>query len=237
MIMEGSMKSMATIPCALVVVLMLGASALAQLPVDDFATRLVDAAMKRLSYDVTYDGSYRRIDYPNGDVPNHIGVCTDLVVRAYRDVGIDLQQAVHEDMMACFAAYPQFWGHSGPDANIDHRRVQNLQVFFTRKGVVLAKSPNAEDYLPGDLVTWMLPGNLPHIGIVAARRSPDGRRPLVVHNIGAGPKLEDVLFEFPITGHYRYVGLRQDDEYKTPSNPSIHWSASYKVYYIRPMPW
>ena len=197
-----------TIQMALAVVLAFGAPVFAQLPADEFATRLVDAAMDRLSHNVIYDGSYRRINYPNGDVPDHIGVCTDLIVRAYRTVGIDLQQAVHVDMKANFGAYPKTWGHSGPDANIDHRRVLNLQVFFERKGMVLGESPNAEDYRPGDLVTWMLPRNLPHIGIVVNRRSSDGRRPLVVHNIGAGPELDDVLFEFPITGHYRYDGSR-----------------------------
>lgn len=197
-----------TIQLAFAVVLTFGAPVFAQLPVDEFATRLVDAAMDRLSHNVIYDGSYRRIDYPNGDVPDHIGVCTDLVVRAYRAVGIDLQQAVHEDMKANFPAYPKVWGHSGPDANIDHRRVSNLQVFFERKGMMLGESPNAEDYRPGDLVTWVLPGNLRHIGIVVNRRSSDGRRPLVVHNIGDGPELDDVLFEFPITGHYRYDGSR-----------------------------
>ena len=129
-------------------------------------------------------------------------------MRAYRTVGIDLQQAVHEDMKADFAAYPKIWGHRGPDANIDHRRVPNLRTFLERKGEVLVDSHNAEDYRPGDLVTWMLPRNLPHIGIVVGRRSLGGRRPLVVHNIGAGPKLEDILFEFPITGHYRYDGSR-----------------------------
>lgn len=202
------MRSMATIQFTLAAMLILGSPVFAQSPADDFATRLVDAAMERLSHDVTYDGTYRRIDYPYGDVPDHIGVCTDLIVRAYRAVGIDLQQAVHEDMETKFGAYPKIWGHSGPDANIDHRRVPNLQVFFERKGVVLAKSRNAEEYRPGDLVTWMLPGHLQHIGIVGARRSSDGRRPLIVHNIGPGPELDDVLFKFPITGHYRYDGSR-----------------------------
>jgi uncharacterized protein YijF (DUF1287 family) len=173
---------------------------------DDFAARLVEAAMERLSHRVTYDGSYRGIDYPNGDVPDHLGVCTDLVVRAYRGVGIDLQRAVHEDMTADFDAYPDTWGLDRPDSNIDHRRVPNLQVFFERNGVVLPASREADDYRPGDLVTWMLPGNLPHIGIVSARRSSGGLRPLIVHNIGAGPALEDMLFEYPITGHYRFDG-------------------------------
>jgi uncharacterized protein YijF (DUF1287 family) len=172
------------------------------------STGLVEAALERTSHQVTYDGSYRRIDYPLGDVPGHIGVCTDVVIRAYRVIGIDLQQLVHEDMIANFADYPKTWGLSRPDPNIDHRRVPNLQAFFQRKGVVLSKSQDPDDYRAGDLVTWMLPGNLPHIGVVADRRSTDGQRPLVVHNIGIGPKLEDALFAFPITGHYRYDGPR-----------------------------
>jgi uncharacterized protein YijF (DUF1287 family) len=195
-----------TIRHALVLLLVCGMPVFAQSPADDFATRLVAAAMERLEHEITYDGSYRRIGYPNGDVPEHIGVCTDLVVRSYRALGIDLQQAVHEDMKAVFSAYPAIWGLSAPDSNIDHRRVPNLQVFFARHGTSLGGSAEAADYRPGDLVTWMLPGNIPHIGIVAARRSTDGRRPLIVHNIGAGPALEDILFEFPITGHYRYDG-------------------------------
>jgi uncharacterized protein YijF (DUF1287 family) len=169
---------------------------------------LVDAAMERLSHPETYDGSYRRIDYPMGDVPDSIGVCTDLVVRAYRGVGLDLQQLVHEDMRDHFDEYPTIWGLRAPDTNIDHRRVPNLQTFFARHGTVLPVSENGADYLPGDLVTWMLPGNLPHIGIVAARRSSDGQRRLIVHNIGAGPALDDILFRYTITGHYRYPGPR-----------------------------
>ena len=182
---------------------------LAQDPTDHFVAEFVKAALERTSHQVTYDGSYHRIDYPLGDVPDDIGVCTDLVVRSYRVVGIDLQQLVHEDMVASFAEYPKIWGLSRPDPNIDHRRVPNLQTFFQRNGVVLSKSTDPSNYRPGDLVTWMLPGNLPHIGVVANRRSEDSRRPLVVHNIGAGPELEDVLFAFPITGHYRYPGPRQ----------------------------
>jgi uncharacterized protein YijF (DUF1287 family) len=176
--------------------------------VDDFATSLVDAALERTSHRVRYDGSYRQIEYPGGDVPVDIGVCTDVVIRSYRAVGIDLQRLIHEDMSAHFEAYPNNWGLSRPDRNIDHRRVPNLQVFFARHGSSLRVSDNPEDYSPGDLVTWMVAGNLPHIGIVVDRRSEDGSRPLIVHNIGAGPRLDDVLFGFPITGHYRYEGSK-----------------------------
>lgn len=178
----------------------------AETPADDFASRLVGAAMERLSHAVRYDGSYRAIDYPNGDVPDHVGVCTDVVIRSYRVLGIDLQQVVHEDMMSAFDEYPDKWGLTRPDSNIDHRRVPNLEVFFERHGETLPVTRDADDYRPGDLVTWMLPGDLPHIGIVVEGRSRDGRRPLIVHNIGAGPRLEDVLFDFPITGHFRYDG-------------------------------
>ena len=155
---------------------------------------------------MTYDGSYRSIDYPRGDVPDHIGVCTDLVVRAYRRLGIDLQKDLHEDMRRDFRAYPRIWGLARPDPNIDHRRVPNLKRFFERKGKVLPASDDPKDYAAGDLVTWVLPGNLPHIGIVIHRRSHDGERPLIVHNIGRGPEVEDALFRYPITGQYRYYG-------------------------------
>jgi len=170
----------------------------------DWAARLVEAAMERTEHRVRYDGSYRSIDYPLGDVPDNRGVCTDLVVRAYRVLGVDLQQEVHEDMVGAFSEYPNIWGHTAPDPNIDHRRVPNLQVFFRRHGEELAVTDVPANYQPGDLVTWMLPGNLPHIGIVTNRRSPDAKRPLIVHNIGRGPKIEDTLFEYPITGHYRF---------------------------------
>ena len=173
---------------------------------DDFARKLVDAALERTNHRVRYDGSYRRISYPGGDVPDDIGVCTDVVIRAYRALGIDLQVAVHEDMSAHFATYPDSWGLERPDRNIDHRRVPNLQTFFSRQGAALPVSDDPGAYRPGDLVTWMLPGNLPHIGVVVDRRSTDGGRPLIVHNIGAGPRIADALFDYPITGHYRYAG-------------------------------
>jgi uncharacterized protein YijF (DUF1287 family) len=170
------------------------------------ADLLVAGAMERIRHEVIYDGSYRRIDYPGGDVPDHIGVCTDVVIRAYRRSGIDLQKEIHVDMTANFSEYPQKWSLTKPDSNIDHRRVPNLRTFFRRKGAGLAITNNPDDYLPGDIVTWVIPGNLGHIGIVVKQQSEDGIRPLVVHNIGQGPRLEDILFAFPITGHYRYFG-------------------------------
>jgi uncharacterized protein YijF (DUF1287 family) len=133
-----------------------------------FQQDLVEAALERTQHQVSYNGAYYRLDYPNGDVPANIGVCTDVVIRAYRSLGVDLQVLVHEDMAANFAAYPskRIWGLSSTDRNIDHRRVPNLQTFFARHGQSLPVSQTSSDYLPGDLVTWMLPGNLPHIGIV-----------------------------------------------------------------------
>jgi uncharacterized protein YijF (DUF1287 family) len=172
----------------------------------DGDARLVAAAIQQVGRGTRYDGAYRRIPYPMGDVPPEVGVCTDVVIRAYRAVGVDLQQRVHEDMRAAFAAYPKAWGLSRPDPNIDHRRVPNLQRFFTRRGAARPRSSDPADYQAGDLVTWMLPGNLPHIGVVSDRRSADGRRPLIVHNIGRGPQIEDMLFAYPITGQYRYRG-------------------------------
>ncbi len=171
-----------------------------------FSKLLVEAALERTEHDVRYDGEYRAIPYPSGDVPDNVGVCTDVVIRSYRKLGIDLQKDVHEEMRAHFGVYPKNWGLSGTDRNIDHRRVPNLQTFFSRKGLVLPVTDDPKDYVAGDLVTWMVAGNLPHIGIVVAGRSTDGKRPLVVHNIGRGPKLEDMLFVYPITGHYRYYG-------------------------------
>ena len=173
---------------------------------EGFSERLTEAALERTAHHVAYDGSYRSIGYPNGDVPDDVGVCTDVLIRAYRKLGIDLQKDVHEEMAAHFDAYPKMWGLSRPDPNIDHRRVPNLQTFFSRRGVALPITRDPRDYVAGDLVTWMIPGNLPHIGIVVDRRSDDGGRFLAVHNIGRGPKLEDILFKFPITGHYRYYG-------------------------------
>jgi uncharacterized protein len=186
--------------------LLLGAQAEASQRAAELLDRVVAAAVSQTTAKVQYDGSYRRIGYPGGDVPSSIGVCTDVVIRAYRAVQIDLQQRVHEDMRAAFEAYPKLWRLARPDSNIDHRRVPNLQVFFRRRGAELPATKNPQDYAPGDLVTWMLPGNLPHIGIVTRQRTADGQRPIIVHNIGNGPELEDMLLSYPITGHFRYRG-------------------------------
>ncbi len=174
---------------------------------DQLSSALVAAAIERTHHAVVYDGSYYAIPYPNGDVPDNIGVCTDVVIRSYRALGIDLQQLVHEDMSSAFDEYPsrRIWGLTRPDKNIDHRRVPNLQKFFERHGEVLAVSDDAASYSPGDLVTWMLPGNLPHIGVVTDRRDRFTGRPLIAHNIGRGPVLEDMLFRYDVTGHYRFV--------------------------------
>lgn len=164
---------------------------------------LVEAARAQAQGPVVYDGAYRRIAYPLGDVPADRGVCTDVVIRAYRALGIDLQVRVHEDMRANFERYPGLWGLNRPDRNIDHRRVPNLQTYLRRAGAELPASRDQAAFLPGDLVTWMLPGNLPHIGIVSDRRDPGSGDPLILHNIGAGVVEDSILFSFAITGHYR----------------------------------
>lgn len=167
------------------------------------ALKLVRAARAQIGVTTHYDGAYRRIRYPMGDVPAQAGVCTDVVVRAWRAQGVDLQQLVHEDMRRAWPAYPKLWGLKRPDTNIDHRRVPNLAVFFRRRGQSLPASRQPGDYRPGDMVTWMLPGNLPHIGIISDRKSASGT-PLVIHNVGAGTQEEDALLRWPVTGHYRY---------------------------------
>lgn len=167
--------------------------------------RIAVAAEGQAAQPGAYDPAYVAIDYPMGDVPADRGVCSDVVIRAFRTQGLDLQRLVHEDMTANFSAYPKRWGLSRPDRNIDHRRVPNLEVYFTRKGWRLPASRDSADYLPGDLVTWNLKGDagyLPHIGVVTGRIGSSGR-PLIAHNIGAGPKVEDVLFDWKITGRFR----------------------------------
>jgi uncharacterized protein YijF (DUF1287 family) len=155
---------------------------------------------------VRYVSDYVHISYPGGDVPADTGVCTDEVIRSYRAVGIDLQEQVHEDMVRNFDAYPHTWQRR-PDTNIDHRRVPNLMVFFARHGTRLPISQRSDDFSPGDIVTWDLGGGVTHIGIVVDQGGSSGRY-MVVHNIGRGPRMEDVLFAWKIIGHYRYSGPR-----------------------------
>ena len=169
-----------------------------------FADSLSDTAISLTKQMVTYDPSYYSIPYPNGDVPANIGVCADVIIRAYRKTGIDLQKLVHEDMKANFSKYPKKWGLKKTDTNIDHRRVPNLMKFFERKGKVLAISANAADYKPGDIVCWDLGAGITHIGIVVNLKSADKKRFMIVHNIGGGQVLADCLFSYSIIGHYSY---------------------------------
>jgi hypothetical protein len=174
----------------------------------EFTRRLVAAAIERTHHIVRYEPAYVLIPYPGGDVPADTGVCTDEIIRSYRSVGVDLQKEVHEDMAQNFDLYPRKWRWltSHPDTNIDHRRVPNLMVFFARKGESLALSARVENYAPGDIVTWDLGGGVPHVGIVVDQKSAPSGRFMIVHNIGRGPRMEDVLFNWKITGHYRYFG-------------------------------
>lgn len=171
-----------------------------------FEEKLSEAALSIINPEVAYDPSYTVLKYPNGDVAANKGVCTDVIIRAYRKLGIDLQKEVHEDLKAHFSLYPNLkkWGLKTADPNIDHRRVPNLEVFFTRKGEKLAVSENPDEYKTGEIVTWMINGKLPHIGIITNKKSSDGKRPMIVHNVGAGQVLEDCLFEYAIVGHYKY---------------------------------
>ncbi|WP_106794764.1 DUF1287 domain-containing protein [Aquimarina sp. Aq78] len=170
----------------------------------DFKIQLSDAAIELTKNKVTYDPSYFSIDYPNGDVPGDKGVCTDVVIRAYRTLDIDLQKEVHEDMYINFGLYPKNWGLSKTDKNIDHRRVPNLMKFFSRFGKTKPITNDSKDYLPGDIVCWNLGGGLTHIGLVVNKKSNDQQRYLIVHNIGGGQVLADCLFDYKIIGHYQY---------------------------------
>jgi uncharacterized protein YijF (DUF1287 family) len=173
-----------------------------------FTKKLVAAANERPQRRVRYDGAYVHLAYPGGDVPPDTGTCTDEIIRIYRAAGIDLQKDVHEDMAVHFAEYPQKWHQSKPNSDIDHRRVPNLMIFFTRKGEVLPMTQNPSDYSPGDLVTYDLGGGQTHIAIVVDREYGLLRKRYgIVHNIGAGPKMEDNLLAYKIIGHYRYFGM------------------------------
>jgi len=197
-------QNMKRILIALLLIQLLPTSAIAQnlLPKD-----VTQAALARTQKDITYDGRYFSIPYPNGDIPAYLGVCTDVVIRAYRKSGIDLQELVHKDMRANFALYPKRWGLRKPDRNIDHRRVPNLETYFSRHGQSFKVSKKPTSYRAGDLVTWDLdPGRseLPHIGILVP--NPNGKgQPWVVHNIGSGPELSNSLFAWKITGHFRFL--------------------------------
>jgi uncharacterized protein YijF (DUF1287 family) len=166
---------------------------------------MIDGAKRQVGVTRSYDSGYRQIAYPGGDVPLHTGVCTDVVIRAYRHAGADLQVLVHEDMKAHFDAYPKAWGLRRTDANIDHRRVPNLATFFRRNGKALAVTRRGADYRPGDIITWRLSSGVPHIGVVSDVPVRGTDRYQVVHNIGGGAQIEDVLFSYQLTGHYRYV--------------------------------
>jgi len=172
---------------------------------ETFVQKLDKAAIEITNQKVTYDPSYFRISYPNGDVPSDKGVCTDVIIRIYRKLGIDLQKEVHEDMASNFNKYPKNWGLRGTDTNIDHRRVPNLMTFFSRHGQIKKNTTVPDDYVPGDIVTWDLGGGIPHIGLVINKKSSDNKRFLVVHNIGRGQQIEDCLFSYKITGHYSYM--------------------------------
>ena len=180
---------------------------------DPFFQKLVAAAFERTSHKVRYVADYKIIPYPNGDVPEDMGVCSDEIIRIYRTQGIDLQKAVHEDMVKHFKNYPQKWGLPGPDRNIDHRRVPNLLQYFKNKGALLPVSDKAADYKPGDLIAWDLGGGITHIGIMLDTQVPDSDRHYIMHNIGRGPEVEDFLFQAKIIGHVRYKG-----EASSPSN-------------------
>jgi uncharacterized protein len=190
--MRGLFAFLVLLPCL----------ALAQEPATKLGV-ILEAARNQVGVTVTYDPSYQTLSFPGGDVPMDRGVCTDVIIRAYRAAGIDLQLLVYRDMKDAFSHYPRSWGLSRPDPNIDHRRVQNLAVYFSRHGQVLPLSKEAADYKPGDIVTWKLSDGRPHIGLIVDEIA-DGR-PLIIHNIGMGAKVEDILFSFTMTGHYRYV--------------------------------
>jgi uncharacterized protein YijF (DUF1287 family) len=195
-----------------------GSSASGKRPIkiEGFGGTLAQAAVDLTKDDVTYDASYFKIPYPNGDVPADKGVCADVVIRAYRKVGIDLQKLVHDDMFYEFDEYPNHWGLTKPDPNIDHRRVRNLMKFFERHGTIqsdLTEDPNPEDFVPGDIVCWTLGGGTTHIGIVSNVKTNNlvGAEWMMVHNVGSGQILDDCLFDYEIIGHYQYVS---EDYYK-----------------------
>lgn len=180
-------------------------------PQETFFSELTKQAELRTLENVKYDGRYLSIGFPMGDVPENIGVCTDVVIRTYRALGIDLQEMVHADMSENFLSYPKMWGLLKPDTNIDHRRVPNLMTFFNRMGASLAISDEPDEYAPGNVVSWDLGGGTMHIGIVSSKKSHVSGNPLIVHNIASGPKLDDILFKYKIIGHYRYSDFQSQE--------------------------
>jgi uncharacterized protein YijF (DUF1287 family) len=195
------------VPLALVLLLL--AQPFAPQAESTFSDRLAAAALAQLEHRVWYDPAYYRIPYPNGDVPESIGVCTDVIIRAYRSVDVDLQKLVHEDIVSS----PRSYGVSRADASIDHRRVPNLRKFSKWQGAALPVSGSAQNYRAGDVVAWRLAPGLTHIGIVVWKSDSLAKTPMVVHNIGRngrGPDLEDCLFKWPVIGHYRFDGMRHD---------------------------
>lgn len=172
---------------------------------DSGAEAIVNSARARTLVNVTYDPKYVTLTYPGGDVPANTGVCTDVVIRTFRNAfDFDFQKGVHEDMRKNFSAYPNHWGLKAPDKNIDHRRVPNLEVFLKRQGAAMPITDDPQDYLPGDIVSWKLGGRISHIGIVSDRKTSDGT-PLIIHNIGQGPVEENILWIPKMTGHFRFV--------------------------------
>ncbi len=186
--------------------------------------KVIAAAIEQTQYTKGYDPAYAKIDYPNGDVPQETGVCADVIVRAFRAANIDLQKEVHEDMTANFAAYPKTWGARKPDRNIDHRRVGNLMKWFERQQKSLPVTKREADYAPGDVVAWDLGNNRQHIGLITDVRNKqpgnEATRYLVAHNIGAGAQVEDVLFAWPVIGHYRYFQKNEPERSASNREPA-----------------
>lgn len=172
-------------------------------PPESRLTVLIAAAVEQSGVTTSYDPAYVKLPYPNGDLPINTGVCSDVLIRAFRKIGLDLQKTIHEDMVKHFQKYPKAWGLRKPDANIDHRRVLNLMCFFKRKGWEIPISTRQQDYLPGDIVAWRLDNNLPHIGLVTDQVGPLSGNHLLCHNIGQGVQIEDAVFAWKIIGHFR----------------------------------
>lgn len=201
--MNNRLKSTAALWLLLITNISIGYGQSSSLNRFDFYKALADSTLTLVNHNIIYDATYTKLAYPNGDVSSDRGVCSDVVIRAYRKMGVDLQKEVHEDMKANFSLYPRLWGLKGTDRNIDHRRVPNLMTFFERKGTLLPITQNADDFVPGDIVCWRLSNGMTHIGIVVRHQTRDGRYH-IVHNIGYGQVEEDCLFNFKIIGHYRY---------------------------------